>query len=159
MSWTKTLGSVFLVMAATMPAVANQNLWQSLSLKNALVYKQGNGKKQVAMITALNCGYCRLLEQELTKMDDITIYKFITPIQGGYSQSVSVWCSADRNKAYAKVLLRQEQIQMSSCNNPIASNLAWFYKNKLVGAPALISTKGEIHYGVTSKEELIKWLN
>ena len=155
-----TTGLIAFIVASLPASAANaNNLWQSLSLKNALVFKNGNGSKKLAMVTDIDCGYCRMLEQELSKLDDVTIYKFLTPIQGGYTQSVSIWCAADRNSAYLRVLNQQENLRMSSCSNPISSNLAWFYRHRLVGAPALIAQDGRVHYGYANVKELKQWLD
>lgn len=134
------------------------SLWQSLNLKNALVFKKGRGEQQVAMITDINCGYCRMLEKELDQIDNVTIYKFLTPVKGGYSQSVSIWCAANRNAAYVRSMKLQEAPRLASCNNPISSNLAWFYKKQLIGTPALIKPNGGIKYGHATKEEIKQWL-
>ena len=133
-------------------------VWQSLNFKSALVFKNGHGEQQVAMITDINCGYCRMLEKELDQIDNVTIYKFLTPVKGGYSQSVSIWCAANRNSAYVRSTQLQEMPKVASCNNPISSNLVWFYTNRLIGTPALIKPNGAIKYGHATKEEITKWL-
>ena len=132
--------------------------WNAMDFNNALVFKQGNGSRQLAVVTDVDCGYCRLLEQELTKMDDITIYKFITPIQGGYSQSVSVWCSADRNKAYLDRILDGKPVAEKSCKHPIDANLQWFEARQLTGTPVLIKPDGEIFQGYAQITEIEEWL-
>ncbi|ANB92577.1 hypothetical protein MOVS_10840 (plasmid) [Moraxella ovis] len=132
--------------------------WQDLSLDNALVFKKGNGERKFAMITDVDCGYCRMLEKELDQIDNVTIYKFLTPLQGGYSQSVSIWCSADRNNAYTNRIINGVQVPEKTCQNPIDDNLAFFESKQLTGTPTLIKPDGEVFQGYAQKSEIEEWL-
>ena len=132
--------------------------WDSLNLENALVFKNGNGSKKLAMVTDIDCGYCRMLEQELSKLDDVTIYKFLTPIQGGYTQSVSIWCAADRNSAYLGRILEGRPVPEKTCKNPVDDNLQWFESRQLAGTPVLIKPDGEMFQGYAQLTEIEGWL-
>ena len=73
-----------------------------LPLKDALVIKQGNGKRRMAVFGDPNCGYCKRFERDLAKLQDVTIYTFLYPILGPDSNAKSkdIWCASDGAKAW-----------------------------------------------------------
>ena len=118
--------------------------WKKLPLKNAIKSVRGNGKRQLAIFSDPNCPYCKQLEVELKKLNDVTIYTFILPLK---SQSVAaskqVYCEQD--PAYAWQQLIEKGIEpktKKSCTNPINANLALAQQLKLTGTPAIIFSNG-----------------
>ena len=55
--------------------------WKQLPLKDAIKTVKGNGKQQLAIFSDPNCPYCKKLEAELDKLNDVTIYTFIYPLK------------------------------------------------------------------------------
>ena len=129
--------------------------WKQLPLKDAIKTVKGNGKQQLAIFSDPNCPYCKKLEVELDKLNDVTIYTFIYPLK---SQSIAVskqvWC--DPNQAYAWKNLLQKNVQPKerSCANPIERNLALGRKLGVEGTPTLIFETGFKMTGVRSAEEI-----
>ena len=74
--------------------------WKQLPFKDAIKTVKGTGKRQLFIFSDPNCPYCKRLEAELDKLNDVTIYTLIYPLK---SQSITVskqvWC--DPNQAYA----------------------------------------------------------
>ena len=72
--------------------------WKQLPLKDAIKTVKGTGKHQLFVFSDPNCPYCKRLEVELDKLNDVTIYTLIYPLK---SQSITVskqvWC--DPNQA------------------------------------------------------------
>jgi thiol:disulfide interchange protein DsbC len=56
--------------------------WDSLPLNNALKTVKGNGERKLAVFSDVDCPYCRKFEAELAKVDNITVYTFLYPIEG-----------------------------------------------------------------------------
>ena len=129
--------------------------WKQLPLKDAIKTVKGNGKQQLAIFSDPNCPYCKKLEAELDKLNDVTIYTFIYPLK---SQSIAVskqvWC--DPNQAYAWKNLLQKNVQPKekTCANPIERNLALGRKLGVEGTPTLIFETGFKMTGVRSAEEI-----
>ncbi|MDP2056907.1 MAG: DsbC family protein, partial [Thiobacillus sp.] len=77
--------------------------WDTLPLGNALKTVKGNGARKLVVFSDVDCPYCRKFEAELTKVDNITIYTFLYPIEGLHPKAVQaskqIWCAPDRNKA------------------------------------------------------------
>jgi thiol:disulfide interchange protein DsbC len=98
--------------------------WKQLPLKDAIKTVKGNGKQQLAIFSDPNCPYCKKLEAELDKLNDVTIYTFIYPLKAqSITVSKSIWC--DPNQAYAWKNLLQKNVQPKekTCTNPIDRNL------------------------------------
>ena len=55
--------------------------WKQLPLKDAIKTVKGNGKQQLTIFSDPNCPYCKKLEVELDKLNDVTIYTFIYPLK------------------------------------------------------------------------------
>ena len=68
-----------------------------LPLKDAIVIKQGNGARKVAVFVDPNCGYCKRFERDLAAVKDLTVYNFLLPILGPDStaKSRAIWCAKD----------------------------------------------------------------
>jgi len=54
--------------------------FDSLPLDSAIKIVKGNGKRKMAVFTDPDCPYCKKLEQDLTKVTDVTIYVLLYPI-------------------------------------------------------------------------------
>jgi len=73
----------------TKDLVIQQNTvdWKQLPFKDAIKTVKGNGKRQLAVFSDPNCSYCKKLEAEMDKLNDVTIYTFIYPLK---AQSIAV---------------------------------------------------------------------
>ena len=129
--------------------------WKQLPFKDAIKTVKGTGKRQLFIFSDPNCPYCKRLEVELDKLNDVTIYTLIYPLK---SQSITVskqvWC--DPNQAYAWKNLLQKNVQPKekTCANPIERNLALGRKLGVEGTPTLIFETGFKMTGVRSAEEI-----
>jgi thiol:disulfide interchange protein DsbC len=74
----------------------------------ALKRVRGNGKRVIYTFEDPNCGYCKELQKELVKVQDVTIYTFLWPIlsQDSIDKSKSIWCSKDRAKAWEDFMIK-----------------------------------------------------
>ena len=153
---TLILGLMLSTAITTTDAVAAQtNInWKSLDLKNALVFKKGNGSRVLGVITDIDCGYCKILEKELQSVNDVTVYKFVTPIRGSTSQAISIWCAKNPNDAFLQKMLANKPPVIASCKNPIQQNLQLMDKYNLIGTPMIIKPNGQYIYGALKKDQI-----
>ena len=130
----------------TQDLVLKQNSidWKKLPLQDAVKSVRGNGKRQIAIFSDPNCPYCKQLEAELSKLNDVTIYTFIYPIK---TQSIAVskqiFCEKDPALAWSNLI--SKGIQPSSkktCANPVERNLSLGKSLGLTGTPAIIFSNG-----------------
>ncbi len=153
---TLILGLMLSTAITTTDAVAAQtNInWKSLDLKNALVFKKGNGSRVLGVITDIECGYCKILEKELQNVNDVTVYQFVTPIKGNTSQAISIWCAKNPNDAFIQKMLINKPPVIASCKNPIQQNLQLMDKYNLIGTPMIIKPNGQYIYGALKKDQI-----
>jgi len=134
----------------------------SLPVKDAVVWKQGNGSRRIAVFADPNCGYCKKFEHELQEMKNVTVYTFLIPILGGDSpeKSANIWCAKDNTRAWREWMLdgKTPPRHMGACETPMARNLALSRKYKINATPAIIFEDGSRNPGVVSAQELEKRL-
>ena len=132
--------------------------WKKLPLQDAVKTVRGNGKRQIAVFSDPNCPYCKQLETELTKLNDVTIYTFIYPIKTqSIAVSKQVFCEKDPALAWSNLIAKG--IQPSSkktCANPIERNLSLGKSLALNGTPAIIFSNGFKVIGAYPAKEIEK---
>lgn len=132
--------------------------WKKLPLQDAVKMVRGNGKRQIAVFSDPNCPYCKQLETELTKLNDVTIYTFIYPIKTqSIAVSKQVFCEKDPALAWSNLIAKG--IQPSSkktCANPIERNLTLGKSLALNGTPAIIFSNGFKVMGAYPAQEIEK---
>ncbi len=76
--------------------------FSELPLALAVKQVRGDGKRVFATFEDPNCGYCKRLARDLSKLDNVTIYTFLYPILSPDSleKSNQIWCAPDRAKAW-----------------------------------------------------------
>jgi thiol:disulfide interchange protein DsbC len=133
-----------------------------LPLAQAFKLVRGKGTRQLAYFSDPRCPYCRRLDQELTKLDDVTVHVFLVPIIAPDSAAVSkaVWCAPDRGKAWLELMLNKVEppAPKANCATPIEKNLALSRKYKINGTPTLVFADGQRVAGLMSASRLAKLL-
>lgn len=118
--------------------------WKNLPLKDAIKIVKGNGKRQIAVFTDPNCPYCKQLEDELKKLNDVTIYVFVFAIKPqSIEPSKKIYC--EKNPAQAWDDLINKGIQPSTnktCANPVESNIKLGQGLGITGTPTIIFSNG-----------------
>jgi thiol:disulfide interchange protein DsbC len=123
----------------------------ALPIENAVKIVRGNGSRKVAIFADPNCGYCKRFERDLLGVNDITVYLFLYPILSPDSmeKSKSVWCSADRGKAWIDMMVRDTAPKADAkCSNPVEKVLAYGQSKRVQGTPTLIFEDGDRVPGV-----------
>ena len=135
----------------------------SLPLKDAIVWKQGNGERKMAVFADPNCGYCKTFERDLRQVKNVTVYTFLYPILGGDSpdKSRDIWCSRDNTKAWRDWMLdgAHPVRAMGPCDAAaLQRNTAFGRKHKINGTPAVLFEDGQRVPGALSVEQIEKQL-
>lgn len=133
-----------------------------LPLKDAIVWKNGNGARKIAVFADPNCGYCKKFEQDLQKIKNVTVYTFLLPVLGGDSpqKSENIWCAKDPAKTWLGWMLdgKVPPRTMGACATPLERNLEFSRKHRITGTPAIIFVDGTRIPGAISAEQLEKQL-
>lgn len=135
----------------------------SLPLKDALVIKQGNGTRRMAVFADPNCGYCKRFERDLAKLSDVTIYTFLYPILGPDSNAKSkdIWCAADGAKAWRAWMVDgvPPPKTAAKCDTTaLERNVALGKKHRVQGTPAAVFEDGARAPGAVPLETIEKYL-
>ncbi len=115
-----------------------------LPLADAIKTVRGNGQRKVAVFSDPNCIYCKQLEPELAGVDNVTVYTFLVPFQGE-ARPISIWCAADRERAWRQWMLQAEASQLqpnANCEHPVMRNLELARRLGVQGTPTLFWADG-----------------
>lgn len=138
-------------------------VFDELPEDSAIIYVQGNGRRKMAVFSDPDCSYCRQLEAELAKLDDVTIRVYPYPLAGLHPEatkkSVAVWCSHSRAQAWRSLLVDRIQPTGGVCDNPVARNRQLAEKLGIFGTPTIISEDGRQTSGALKAGELDDWLD
>lgn len=141
----------------------NEVKFDSLPLNQAIKIVKGNGKRRLAVFSDLDCPYCKKLEAELEKVDNVTVYTFLYPLPmhpDAPRKSKLIWCSKDRVAAWNDYMQKGKvPTGKGDCDNPIDENLALGAKLRIDGTPAMIFANGKRVPGYMPAARLDDMLN
>ena len=132
-----------------------------LPLADAIKTVRGNGSRTVVVLSDPACPYCRQLEPELEKLNNVTIYTFLVPFQG-LALPTAIWCAVDRQKAWRHYMLQGDQSLLATagaCAHPLERNLALAQRLKVRGTPTLFYADGRRSDGYVEAAEIEQRLN
>ena len=130
--------------------------WTSLPFDSAITTKRGNGRRKIAVFSDPNCPYCKRFEKDLAKLDDIAVHIFLYPVIRPESIPLtkSVWCSADRAKAWNDLMLRDITPTASpDCETPVEKLVALGRKLGASSTPTWFVETGERFSGAIPLED------
>jgi thiol:disulfide interchange protein DsbC len=86
---------------------------------------KGDGKRTLMVFSDPMCPFCKRLEQELAKLNNVSIYLWLYPIEhkfpGSTDLAKSIWCSSDKAKAWDEWMLQGKRPSApTNCTNPVA---------------------------------------
>jgi len=136
--------------------------FDQLPLDLAFRKVQGNGTRKVAYFSDPNCPYCKKIEPDLAKLENVTIYIFLYPVLGqdSYEKSKAVWCSKDRVKVWDEMMLNGNPPKTAgTCDTPIEKILAYGRQKGISGTPTLFFADGQRVTGAIPADQLKKLLD
>jgi thiol:disulfide interchange protein DsbC len=144
-----------------MGQIAAQTLAKSHD--SAIKRVKGNGKRVIYTFEDPNCGYCKELQKEFTKMNDVTIYTFLIPIlsQDSAEKSKAIWCSRDRARAWEDAMLKGTVAASAKkdCDTPLDKNMQLAQRFGIRGTPAVYLANGQQIGGYVPQDKIEQALN
>jgi thiol:disulfide interchange protein DsbC len=120
--------------------------FDDLPLGDAIKVVRGNGQRKMAVFSDPHCPYCRKLEAELAKLDNVTIYTFLYPIESLHPEAASVaqsiWCAKDKAAAWRQYMASGKEPKAVRCDTPINRNVALANSSGIFGTPYLVFANG-----------------
>ena len=134
--------------------------FDKLPLELAVKKVKGNGKRKMAYFTDPNCGYCKKLEKELSKVTDVTLYMYLYPIFQGSDEVVrNIHCAKNPVKAWDELMLNGVAPANANCKVPTDKVVALGKKMHVNGTPNLIFGNGVQIPGYLTADDLETKLN
>jgi thiol:disulfide interchange protein DsbC len=167
----------FMVCCALIDTATNRNVTEqrmrkltALNMKEmppvamAIKRVKGDGKRQLFVFSDPLCPYCKRLEQELERINNVTVYVFLYPTErtfpGTTALSKSIWCSADRAKAWEDAMLKgQRPAAKGTCSNPIEQVAKIGGNLGITTTPTLVFADGAPLRGAVSAPDIDRLLN
>lgn len=136
--------------------------WESLPLQWAITSVRGTGRRKIAILSDPNCPYCKRFEEDLAKLDDITVhilpYAIIRP--ESVTQSKAVWCSKDRVKAWNDLMFRRiEPRPARDCDTPVEKLVEFGRSIGAAATPTWFPESGERFSGAMSLDQVRRLLD
>lgn len=130
-----------------------------LPLNQAIKKVKGNGQRVIYVFSDPDCPYCKKLEAELEKVDNITIYLFMSPIKALHPNaektSKQIWCSSNPYQAWTDYTLKgKAPIAKDSCKNPVDKNIELAKTLEVTGTPTFFLKDGRRLSGALPASEL-----
>lgn len=118
-----------------------------LPLGDAIKTVRGNGDRKLAVFSDPHCPYCRDLEKQLARLDNVTIYTFLYPIASIHPQAAdvaqSIWCAKDRGTAWRAFMGAGTAPAPARCSSPIERNVELAGKAGIYGTPFILFSNGD----------------
>jgi thiol:disulfide interchange protein DsbC len=119
-----------------------------LPLADAIETVRGNGSRVLVVFSDPACPYCKRLEAELDKLDNVTIHTFLVPFQGT-ALPAAIWCANDRRLAWHQYMvddnpgaIAASASSAANCSAPLERNLALARRMNVQGTPTLFYPDG-----------------
>lgn len=136
--------------------------WSSLPFGDAITTMRGTGRRKIAVFSDPNCPYCKRFEKDLARLNDITVHIFLYPVikPESVTQTKSVWCSTDRAKAWADLMLRDiPPSAKPDCDTPVEKLVALGHKLGASSTPTWFVESGERYQGALPVDEVTRLLD
>ena len=134
--------------------------WDQLPLELAFKRVKGKGERKLAVFSDPDCPFCKRIEKDMTKLDNVTIYMFLYPIESLHpnapARARDIWCSPERTKAWDAYMLNgtAPASAKAGCETPVDKIVAFADKHKISGTPTLFFANGDRIPGAITLDEI-----
>ena len=133
-------------------------------LATAIKRVKGDGKRQLRVFLDPMCPFCKKLEAEFERLNNVTIYVYPFPLEAKFPGSTniakSIWCSGDRAKAWEDWMVRALRPSgPTNCSNPFEQIDAAATKLNIDSTPTLVFADGGIIRQYANAEAIERFLN
>lgn len=129
-----------------------------LPTADAIKAVRGAGSRTLYLFSDPDCPFCKKIEEELSKIDDVTIYTFLYPLEQPHPdakrKAEAIWCAKDQNQAWMKFMVDGEGPEDATCDNPVERNIQLGQAMGISGTPTMILEDGQIVSGALPAMEI-----
>lgn len=119
--------------------------FDDLPLQDAITTVRGNGQRKIAVFMDPNCGFCKRLDRDMARVNNVTVYTFLVPMLGPNSQTMSrnIWCARNPADTYHNWMLRGVTPPEATCDTAaLDRNLAFASEHRITGTPTSFLSDG-----------------
>jgi thiol:disulfide interchange protein DsbC len=125
---------------------------------------KGKGERKLAVFSDPDCPFCKRIEQDLAKLDNVTIYMFLYPIEGLHPQAGDkakrIWCSPDKVKAWEDYMNKGvTPAAAPTCDNPVDKLVKFGQQRGINATPTLVFANGDRVPGALNAGQIEKLLS
>ena len=142
----------------------NRVAWDSLPLDLAFKRVKGDGTRKLAIFADADCPYCKRLEGDIKRLDNVTIYTFLYPIDqlhpDSARKSAILWCAPDRAKAWDEFFEAGKlPDNKGDCPTPIKDTALLGERLHVAATPTLVFADGSVVPGAIPLAQLESEIN
>jgi thiol:disulfide interchange protein DsbC len=145
--------------------VGRRELIASVDEADMLIFSPPAGMKKtsISVFTDIDCGYCRKLHKEVPELNRLGVeVRYLAYPRSGlntesFDKYVSAWCAENPKLALTQAKLGQD-VEASTCVNPIAAQYLLGQQIGVTGTPAIVYEDGTLLPGYLSAAELVSRL-
>lgn len=132
-----------------------------LPTENAITREVGKAENTLFVFTDPLCPFCKKLEAELVKLDNVKIHTFLTPLTSLHPQakevSARILCTKDKAQAFEDFMLKGKEIsEPAQCQTTLEANERLMTQLGIKGTPTLFFENGERATGALSAQTIQK---
>lgn len=133
--------------------------FNALPLDKAVKEVRGKGSLKIAVFSDPDCPFCKRLEREFAKMNDVTIYNFMMPIPSlhpdAHRKAVQIVCQPNPTKAWTD-WMREGKMppKVAECKNSVSETTNLGVQYGFNGTPTLVFPNGKVQSGYTPMPHL-----
>ena len=122
---------------------------------------KGDGSRTLVIFSDADCPFCHRLEKELDKLDNVTIWTFLFPIDqlhpDAARKSKQIWCAPDKVKAWDAFFASGKlPDNKGDCGDPVAKTQALGNSLKINATPTLVFADGTMIPGALPLPQIEK---
>ena len=148
-------------LTAPMKKLAQMVDVSKLPLENAITREAGKAENTLFVFTDPRCPFCKKLEAELVKLENVRIHTFLTPLTSLHPDakevSARILCAKDKAKAFEDFMLKGKEIsEPAQCQTTLEANERLMTELGVKGTPTIFFENGERATGALSAEAIQK---
>jgi thiol:disulfide interchange protein DsbC len=138
--------------------------FNALPLNQAIKVVKGNGSRKLVVFSDVDCPYCKRLEQnELSNINNVTIYTFLYPIEqlhpDAAAKSKAIWCAKDREKAWKEWIVDDKlPTTVGNCKVPLDTIGKLAVESGVTSTPTMFFADGRRMLGSQPSADIEKAL-
>ena len=141
-------------------ADVRRDVLSALPPTRRFVFAAPEPRATVTVFTAIDCGYCRRLHEQMAAINAAGInVEYLLLAHGGpaspaHALAVSAWCAVDRADALTEAK-RGQQPAPNTCPNPIDEHAALARRLGVTTTPTVVASDGRVLGGFLTTPQLV----